>query len=213
MISAQELSAGAEALGLLLSSTQEGLLLKYLDLLKKWNRTYSLTAIREDDKLVRYHLLDCLSVLPHLSATSLIDVGSGAGLPGIPLAIVSPQLRVVLLESNHKKGAFLRQSVLELELPNVEVVLERAETYHPNEKFDVAISRAFSDLASFADVSGRLIRRDGQLIAMKGVYPNEELAQVPSTMRIEKVIRLSIPGLQAERHLVLLRNRDSALAL
>lgn len=201
----QEIRAGATALGLNLSGAQVDHLVAYLELIGKWNQVYNLTAIRDPDKLVTYHLLDSLAVLPHLPATNLLDVGSGPGLPGIPLAIARPDLRVALLDSNHKKGSFLRQAKLELGLDNVEVIIERVETYHPRDKFGAAISRAFSDLATFVQAAQSLISPDGVLLAMKGVYPHEELEQLPSSMILEKVIRLSVPGLDAERHLVILR--------
>ncbi len=212
MISAPELHGGAAKLGVALSGGQGTVLLRYLDLLKKWNQVYNLTAIREDEKLVPYHLLDSLAIIPHVVGDSVIDIGTGAGLPGIPLAVARPDLRVVLLDSNHKKTAFLRQTVAELELPNVEVTTNRAETYHPNERFSMVVSRAFSDLKTLAEVSHHLIRTGGTLMAMKGVYPDEELEQLPSEVKVEKVVRVTIPGLSAERHLVLLRT-DTTQAL
>lgn len=205
MISALELQEGAAALKVALSTPQETLLLQYLELLKKWNQVYNLTAIREDEKLVSHHLLDSLAIAPHLSGDSLLDVGTGPGLPGIPLAIVRPDLRVVLLDSNHKKTAFVRQAVAELGLGNVEVVLARAETYERNDRFSVIVSRAFSDLKTFCAVSRHLILSEGILLAMKGIHPNEELEQLPSYANAEKIIRLAVPGVSAERHLVVIK--------
>lgn len=200
-----ELSKGTEELGLSLSAGQLASMLQYLALIQKWNRTYNLTAIREEEKVVAYHLMDSLVVLPHLQVGDLIDIGSGAGLPGIPLAIALPERRVVVLDSNHKKGAFLRQAKTELGLANLEVVTERAESYRPGVKFGAAISRAFSDLNTFVLAAAPLILPTGLLMAMKGVYPNEELEQLPASVRVENVIRLTVPGLDAERHLVVLR--------
>ncbi len=205
MISAPELHDGAAQLKVTLDASQEILLLRYLELLKKWNQVYNLTAIREDEKLIPYHLLDSLAVAPYVAGDSVIDIGTGAGLPGIPLAIARPDLRVVLLDSNHKKTAFLRQTIAELGLSNVEVTTERAETYRPNYRFSMAVSRAFSDLKTFAEASRHLIRSGGTLMAMKGIYPNEELEQLPLDIKVGTVVRLTVPGLSAERHLVFLK--------
>jgi 16S rRNA (guanine527-N7)-methyltransferase len=155
--------------------------------------------------VVSHHLLDSLAVLPHLEANSIVDVGSGAGLPGIPLALAKPEWRVVLLDSNHKKGAFLRQAILELELSNTELVTARAERWSSPCLFDVVISRAFSDLPGFVEAARHLRAPTGVLAAMKGVYPDEELAQVGSATSIRNVLPLDVPGLRAARHLVLLQ--------
>ena len=200
-----QLNQGLIGLGLTLSAEAQSRLLKYLALLSKWNRIYNLTAIREPSKLVSHHLLDGLAVLPYLDGTSVVDVGSGAGLPGIPLAVARPEWRIVLLDSSHKKTAFLRQAVLELNLEDAQVVTERAERWRPVERFDVAISRAFSDLPGFVNAAKHLCRSGGVLVAMKGVHPDEELAQLGPEVRIQKVLALSIPGLSASRHLVLLQ--------
>ena len=200
-----ELRQGAAALGLSLDDAALGKLLDYLALLAKWNRVYNLTAVREESAMVTQHLLDSLAVLPHLPEGGLADVGSGGGLPGIPLAIAEPQRTVVLVESNHKKAAFLEQARIELALGNVSVVNERVEACVPAEPFAVVISRAFSDLAEFARLAAHLLAPQGVLAAMKGVYPHEELAQLPSGVRLDRVIALRVPGLDAGRHLVLLR--------
>ena len=202
-------SAGLLAKGLVelcfpLSAEQQGLLVQYLVLLEKWNQVYNLTAIRDLTKMVGAHLLDSLSVIPHLSGENVLDVGSGAGLPGIPLALLWPDTRVTLLDSNHKKAAFLRQAVIELELKNVEVVNERVETWEPPRKFDLVISRAFSDLAEFLRLAGKHVGARGTIAAMKGVYPDEELAQIPAAYTLRTVVPLEIPGMPAARHLILL---------
>ena len=179
----------------------------YLGLLQKWNQVYNLTAVRDADRMVTHHLLDSLAVLPHLEArlvTRLLDVGSGAGLPGIPLALARPEWRVTVLDSNHKKGAFLHQAVAELGVPNVEVVITRVETFAPPAPYEVVISRAFSDLSTFAEATARLVAPGGRLVAMKGVFPHEEVDQVPSTVRVTDTCRIAVPGLPAERHLVVL---------
>lgn len=205
MKAADQLNEGLQALGLALHPDAVDLLSRYCALLEKWNRVYNLTAIRERSKIVSHHLLDCLAITPHLPAESLVDVGSGAGLPGIPLAVARSAAPVVLLECNHKKGAFLRQAVLELGLANVQVVIGRAEEYRPVPVLSMAISRAFADLAGFVEASRHLVADGGWLLAMKGVYPNEELTQLPPDIEVESIIELTVPGVRAARHLVRLR--------
>jgi 16S rRNA (guanine527-N7)-methyltransferase len=179
-------------------------LLAYLNLLQKWNRVYNLTAIREQARLVSHHLLDSLAVAPHIPGELVVDVGSGAGLPGIPLSIARPNWEVTLLESNHKKGAFLNQAIIELGLENVRVRIQRVEDWHPAKLADVAISRAFSDLAGFVEAARRVLRPGGVFAAMKGIYPDEELSQLPPDVKLQSVIPLHIAGLRASRHLVIL---------
>jgi 16S rRNA (guanine527-N7)-methyltransferase len=205
MTLAADLAAGLEALGVPLDAAAREKLLAYLALLAKWNQFYNLTAIREPERMVRQHLLDSLAVVPYTDGETVADVGSGAGLPGIPLAIARPASRVALIESNHKKSAFLRQAVIELALANVNVLEQRVETVTPRGSYDVVISRAFSDLAEFAMLAGFLCRPEGMLAAMKGVHPYDELGAVPTAYPIERVIRLKVPGLEAERHLVVMR--------
>lgn len=202
---AEQLARGLAALHLDLEEGARQRLLIYLALLQKWNRVYNLTAIRETRKWVSHHLLDSLIVLAHLPPGSVVDVGTGAGLPGIPLAIADPQRRVVLLDSNHKKGAFLQQVVIECGLRNCQVHVGRAEEWRPASAFDGAISRAFSDLTGFAEATRDLVGEGGWLAAMKGVHPDEELAQLPAEVTVERVQPLEVPGLRAARHLVLLR--------
>jgi len=175
----------------------------YLALIEKWNRVHNLTAVRETEQMVVLHLLDSLSILPHVAdAGSLLDVGSGAGLPGIPIAIARPELEVTLLDSSHKKAAFLDQVRSELSLANVQVACERVERWQPGRTFDVVVSRAFADLAEFIEQAQHLVAPGGRLLAMKGVYPFEELARVPATHRVCDVTELSVPQLDAKRHLV-----------
>ena len=199
------LAGGLETLRQPLPPAARSSLLAYLALVEKWNRVYNLTAIREPEKMLGHHVLDSLAVAPHLVGTTLLDVGSGAGLPGIPLAIARPHLSVTLLEANHKKAAFLKQAAIELALSNVEVVAERVEAWQAPRQYDVVISRAFSDLAEFVTLAGRHCAADGMLAAMKGVYPFEELAQLPAGYEMAAAIPLAVPGLEAERHLVLVR--------
>ena len=180
----------------------------YLELLAKWNRTYNLTAIREPERMVTHHILDALAVLPHLPARAglrVLDVGSGGGVPGLPLAIARPEWSVVVLDSNHKKGAFLQQAAMELGIANAEAVISRVEDYRPLMPFDVVISRAFADLSTFAETSGHHLAPEGLLIAMKGVYPDEELESLPTTLRVLSTPALVVPGVDAERHLIIMR--------
>jgi len=172
-------------------------------LLEKWNRVYNLTAVRDRAAMVSQHLLDSLAVLRQLEGRTLLDVGSGAGLPGIPLAIAAPELTVTLLDSNHKKAAFLQQAVAELGLANATVCRTRVEHWHPAGRFDVVISRAFAELADFVAAAAHLLARGGVLAAMKGVYPHEEIARLPDGFRVRAVRQLSVPGLAAARHLIL----------
>lgn len=204
----EALAAGVATLGLGLDEAIQARLLAYLTLLAKWNRTHNLTSVRDPLGMLRHHLLDSLAVLPHMPARAglrLIDVGSGGGLPGVPLAIARRGWRVTLLDSSRKKSAFLRQTAAELGLNNVEVVTVRAEAYSPAQLFDVAIARALSDLARFAAVAGHLLAPGGQLFAMKGVYPREEVAQLPREVRVVATHKLTVPGLEAERHLVIMQ--------
>lgn len=208
MTLARALAGGVAALGLDLDAAAQTKLLAYLALLDKWNRTHNLTAIREPERMVTHHLLDALATLPHLPEAEtlrLIDVGSGGGLPGVPLAIARPQWRVTLLDSNRKKAAFLRQAAAELALANVAVAAMRADDYAPDTPFDVAISRAFADLGEFAAAACHLVRPGGHLFAMKGVYPRKELKALPRVFRVVAVPALEVPGLGAERHLVIMQ--------
>jgi 16S rRNA (guanine527-N7)-methyltransferase len=200
------LSAGLSAMRLALPGTALKQLSDYLRLIEKWNRVHNLTAVREPGQMVVLHLLDSLAVLPYLAdARGLLDVGTGAGLPGIPLAIARPDLDVTLLDSSHKKAAFLEQARAELGLANVNVVCERVEQWRPGRTFDVVVSRAFSELAEFVAQSAHLVSPGGVLLAMKGVHPFDEIERLPSSHRVESVIELEVPTLDAKRHLVLLK--------
>ena len=204
MTPAQQLAQGVRELAIELPARAEERLLRYLALLQKWNRVYNLTAVRELRKMVSQHLLDCLAVAPRVAAATLLDVGSGAGLPGIPLALALPGARVTLLDANHKKAAFLKQAVMELALGNAEVVCERVENWKPSARFEVVVSRAFAALGEFVTVAGRHAAAGGRLAAMKGVYPHAELEELPRGWQVRQVTTLAIPGLQAQRHLVVL---------
>lgn len=201
---AGELAAGIAALDLDVAPDAQQRMLDYLALVEKWNKAYNLTAVREPAKMLTHHLLDSLSVLPHLRGPRVLDVGSGAGLPGIPLALARPEWQFTLLDSNHKKTTFLRQAVIELKLNNVDVVCDRVETWASPQPFDTVVSRAFSDLAEFLALAGKLCAKTGVIVAMKGVYPHEELAQVPGDFHLRNVVALNVPGLGAERHAAVL---------
>jgi 16S rRNA (guanine527-N7)-methyltransferase len=202
MSDAHALERAAAALQLEIADEQVATLERYLDLLEKWNRVYNLTAIRERGRMVTHHVLDSLSVLPHLRGPNVLDVGSGAGLPGIPIAVARPGLRVTLLEANQKKSAFLTQAVGELRLANVTVVTERVESWRTEARFDTIVSRAFAELGEFVGAAGRLLAPHGVIVAMKGVHPFEEIERLPQGFRVLEVVRLAVPGLDAERHLV-----------
>jgi 16S rRNA (guanine527-N7)-methyltransferase len=199
----QPLRRGLLALGVGLNDDQVVSLERYLALLEKWNRVYNLTAIREPERMVTHHLLDSLAILPHVHGPSVLDVGSGAGLPGIPLAIAAPGLAVTLLDSNHKKAAFLQQAVAELALANATVVPARVEAWQTEARFDTIVSRAFADLGEFVSGAARLLAPGGIIAAMKGVHPHDEIERLPAGFRVREVLKLDVPLLDAERHLVL----------
>lgn len=180
-------------------------LMAYLDLLAKWNRTHNLSAIRDPLRSVSHHLLDSLAVLPELPRGALADVGAGGGLPGIPIAIAEPARRVALNDANQKKGAFLRQAVIELRLGNAEVQVGRVEDWKPLERFAVVVSRGFSELAQFVASCRHLVAPGGVLAGMKGTFPAAELAAIGSGCDCRDVRRLNVPLLDEERHLVLCR--------
>ena len=210
MSTADQLKRGLIALGLTLEGDIQQRLLDYLALIEKWNRVHNLTAIREPGKMVSHHLLDSLAVALHLHPRRLLDVGSGAGLPGIPLALANPNVHVTLLDSNHKKAAFLNQAVMELKLKNAEVCAERVESWHPEEKFDVIISRAFSDMGEFVRVTRHLLGAGGMMAAMKGLHPYEEIEKLPPDCKVLQVLPLAVPGLEGARHLVLIAPDEQA---
>ncbi len=196
------LQNGLAEMGLTIPVPTQQKLLDYLALIHKWNKVHNLTAVREPEEMVTLHLLDSLSVLPHIQAERLLDVGSGAGLPGIPLALCLPELQVTVLDSSHKKASFMRQVKAELEIANLDVVCGRVEQFKPSDLYDVIISRAFSDLNLFTSLTRHLCKPNGQWLAMKGVHPYEELAQI--SIQPSQVVPLTVAGLEAQRHLVFL---------
>ena len=177
-------------------------LLAYLSLLNRWNKTYNLTAIRDPLEMVTRHLLDSLAMQPFLEQGTLADLGTGPGLPGIPLAIARPQLQVTLVESNGKKARFMREAVRQLGLGNARVAESRAEALAEPGAYDNLTARAMDTLAGIIAVGGHLLRPGGRLLAMKGVYPHDEIAQLPAGWQVEQVLPLKVPGLTGERHLV-----------
>lgn len=201
------LQRGLAELALALPPAAVDKLLAYLELLAKWNKTYNLTAIRDPLQAVNLHVLDSLAVLRELADRrgALADVGSGGGLPGIPLAIAEPGRRVTLNDASEKKGAFLRQAVIELGLSNTDVHVGRAEQWRPAQRFAVVITRGFASLVDFLAACRHLAAPGGVLAAMKGAYPEAELAQIPADCDCGDVRRLKVPLLDAERHLVLCR--------
>jgi 16S rRNA (guanine527-N7)-methyltransferase len=199
---AEELQRGIAQLRIVLSADAQSKLLDYVALLQKWNKVYNLTAIREPQQMVSHHLLDSLAVVPHLWPGSWLDVGCGAGLPGVVLAIAQPDWQLTLLDSNSKKTSFVQQAIIELGLPNASVHCERVEEWQPLQRFDGIISRAFTDLGDFLRSTRHLVAEHGRWAAMKGL-PEQELAGVPGGCRVERVIPLQVPGLQAARSLVI----------
>lgn len=204
----QQLGDGLVAMGLDLPAASQPKLLAYVALLKKWNRTYNLTAIRDEAEMVVQHLLDSLSVLPAVQESALAgrrwaDVGSGAGLPGIPLAVARPDLEMTLIEAVDKKSAFQRQAKIELGLSNLTVLNRRVEEVEGG-SFDAVVSRAFAEIADFIRLAGHLAAPGGRLYAMKGRNPGEELGQLPPGWASVACQTLKVPGLDAERHLIVL---------
>lgn len=200
------LERGLDELAMALPQGGREKLMAYTELLAKWNRTYNLTAIRDPMEMVTHHLLDSLAVVPHLplgAGARLADVGSGGGLPGIPLAIARPDWQVTLNDASAKKGAFLRQAAIELALPNLAVHEGRVQAWKPAGPFGLVISRAFAEIAEFVAACRHLVASDGVLAAMKGVRPEAEIERVPAGCDCSCVISLRVPLLSAQRHLVL----------
>jgi 16S rRNA (guanine527-N7)-methyltransferase len=204
---AAELSQGARELGVELSAAQHQQLLAYLALLIKWNKAYNLTAVRNPDEMVSRHLLDSLSVVPYVAEAgdNWLDVGSGGGMPGIPLAILFPERRFTLLDSNGKKTRFLTQVKLELQLANLEVIHSRVEGFTPERPFSGICSRAFSSLQDFSDWTRHLGDDNTRWLAMKGVHPDDELQALPADFSLLATHVLKVPGCQGQRHLLILR--------
>ncbi len=192
------LVSGLNQLNLTLSESQIHQLLNFIALIEKWNKAYNLTAIRNKEEMVRLHLLDSLSVAPYVEGKRVIDIGTGAGLPGIPLAICLPDVDFTLLDSSSKKTRFVQQVVLELKLKNVIVCTARVESYNPPQLFDAVLTRAFADLNDIVKLTAHLLTKSGVLMAMKGQVPDDlEQFQI-----VNSVIALNVPGVEAERCLI-----------
>lgn len=205
---AEELARGIQTLGLDIDEAAQQRLLDYLALLAKWNKAYNLTAVRDVDEMVSRHLLDSLSIVPHFEAGGgerWLDVGSGGGMPGIPLAILFPNKSLTLLDSNGKKTRFLTQVKLELKLDNLQVIHSRVEAFQPELPFNGIVSRAFSSLEDFTNWTRHLGDARTNWLAMKGVHPSDELAALPEDFRVEAERALAVPGCQGQRHLLILR--------
>ncbi len=202
---AEGLAQGLERLELALDVGVQARLLAYLDLLAKWNRSYNLTAVRKPEQMLVRHLFDSLAICPYIRGPQILDVGTGAGLPGIPLALACPEHDFTLLDSNSKKTRFVTQALAELGLGNVTVVQSRVQTFEAAADFDTIVSRAYSTLAEFVRDVQPLLAADGILLAMKGVYPTTELAELAAPFKLAQNVELQVPGLDAKRNLLIIR--------
>lgn len=201
----KQLHLGVSELKITLPEQAESTLLAYLDLLQKWNKAYNLTAITDPTQMVSHHLLDSLAVVPYINGNHILDVGTGAGLPGLVLAIALPDKQVVLLDSNGKKVRFLLQAIATLKLTNVKAVQARIESYQSEQLFDVIISRALGEAQHLVDNGQRLLCNNGRFLLMKGKYPSEELQAITLPYKVEP---LQVPGIDAPRHVVIIKNED-----
>ncbi|MBK6355777.1 MAG: 16S rRNA (guanine(527)-N(7))-methyltransferase RsmG [Betaproteobacteria bacterium] len=202
-MSQNALASGLAALDITLAAEAQHKLLAFRDLLLKWNKTYNLTALRDPAQAISHHLLDSLAILPHVGAGNLLDVGSGGGLPGIPLAIAMPELAVTMVDTVQKKTTFLQQAVIELGLKNVTVHHARVEELQG--QYAQISSRAFAEIGLFISLTRHLLAPGGRWLAMKGVRPDDELKALPADITVEAIIPLTVPGLDAERHLIILK--------
>ena len=202
-MSSLTLAAGLGELGIALPAESQQKLLAFRDLLLKWNKTYNLTALRDPAQAISHHLLDSLAILPHIGAAPLLDVGSGGGLPGIPLAIARPDLAVSMVDTVQKKASFLQQAAIELGLKNATVHHARVEEMRGH--YAQISSRAFAEIGLFISLTRHLLAPNGRWLAMKGVRPDDELKPLPADIVVEAIIPLTVPGLDAERHLIILK--------
>lgn len=198
-----QLTDGLAMMNLAITDNKFNQLCLYIDLLEKWNVAYNLTALKDERQMVYHHLLDSLSLTPFVSDTAktVLDVGSGGGTPGIPLAIYRPDLAVTLVDSNSKKTAFLRQAVIELGLNNVQVITERVENIKEIQ-FDTIVSRAFAELGDFVRLTEQILAKNGVWLAMKGVYPYEEMDRLPENIMVKQVVEVKVPFIDGSRHIV-----------
>ena len=201
------LVSGITSLNLNLTDDQVDQLLDFIKLIEKWNKAYNLTAIRDREEMARLHILDSLAIIPHIEGNRIIDIGTGAGLPGIPLAICLPEIDFTLLDSNAKKTRFVQQVVLELKLKNVAVLHSRVENYHPEQAYAAVLTRAFAGLPDIVKLTAHLLGKNGVLLAMKGQNMDAELAQITAK---KSVISISVPGTDVERCLVRIEMPEQA---
>jgi len=202
-MSAITLAAGLGELGLDLSAEQQDKLLAFRDLLLKWNKVYNLTALRDPEQAISHHLLDSLAILPHVGNGPLLDVGSGGGLPGIPLAIAKPELSVSMVDTVQKKATFLQQAAIQLGLHNVSAHHARVEQL--SGQYAQISSRAFAEIGLFISLTRHLLAPGGRWLAMKGIRPDDEINALPADIVVDQIIPLHVPGLDAERHLIILK--------
>ncbi len=202
-MSATRLAAGLTRLGIELTTEQNEKLLAFRDLLLKWNKTYNLTALRDPEQAISHHLLDSLAILPHVGNGPLLDVGSGGGLPGIPLAIARPELSVSMVDTVQKKATFLQQAAIQLGLKNVTVHHARVEQLAG--QYAQISSRAFAEIGLFTSLTRHLLAPGGRWLAMKGIHPDDEINTLPADIVVDQIIPLHVPGLDAERHLIILK--------
>lgn len=206
---AGQLAHGAQQMGIALSENQAEQLLAYMALLNKWNKAYNLTAVRDPDEMVSRHLLDSLSVLPQVGTGRWLDVGSGGGMPGVILAIMLPETEFTLLDSNGKKTRFVFQAITALQLGNVNVAHTRIENYQSSGQIAIVVSRAFASLADFASGCEHLCHPQTRLLAMKGVYPDAEIAELSAGWQVVHSELLEVPDTDGQRHLIELQRQDS----
>ncbi|WP_245953192.1 16S rRNA (guanine(527)-N(7))-methyltransferase RsmG [Alteromonas aestuariivivens] len=199
------LQSGLETLDCALSESQQHQLISYVALMHKWNKAYNLTSVRSPDQMMVKHVLDSLAVIPYVSAKCVIDVGTGPGLPGIPLAIALPEVQFVLLDSLGKRVRFMKQVAFELGLKNVEPVHARVEEHQPDFHYDLVLSRAFASLKDMLHWCQHLVDSQGAFLALKGQYPHDELKEVSEHFHVQAVNELTVPGLIGERHLVTIK--------
>ena len=197
-----QLKLGLERLHLSCNEKQINQLLNYLDLLERWNKAYNLTAIRDPFDMINLHLLDSLAISVELQGDRFIDVGTGPGLPGIPLAIINQNKNFTLLDSNGKKTRFLFQTKLELGLDNISEVNQRVQDFHPKQTYDCVLSRAFSSLGDMVENCHHLLNQNGYFLAMKGKLPQTELRELPKNYKVEKLHSINVPGVEGQRHLI-----------
>ncbi len=203
------LNGAAEKIGITLNEAQNGLLLDYLELLIKWNKAYNLTAIRDPEEMLIKHLVDSLSIAPYIKGKDIADIGTGPGLPGIPMAILFPEKHFLLVDSNGKKTRFLTQSKITLSLANVEIVHGRVESVAKDKQFDQIMSRAFTALDNMVDLCKHLLTDKGEFLAMKGLHPQNEINALPGDYHVKNSINLCVPACEEDRHLIIIEKTSA----